>query len=334
MGGGYPRRMTEDTTFPTRLLGRNGAEVGAIGLGCMGMSWAYNPEDRDDDRSIRVIHRALELGATLIDTADVYGPYTNEQLVGRALRDRREQAVLATKCGLEVRSIDPLEMVRNGRPEHVRLAIDASLERLATDHVDLYQLHRTDPDVPVAETWGAMADVVAAGKARAIGMSEATVDELDAAHAVHPVAALQSEFSLWERGPVANGVLDWCRRHGAAFIPFAPLGRGFLTGQVTRETITAGDMRGANPRFTADAIEQNLAIVDRVRAVAERHSAAPGQVALAWLLAQYEAIVPIPGTRRIDRLEENTAAASLVLSADDLAELDALPAPAGARYRV
>lgn len=329
--------MTEETTLPTlptRPLGPNGPDVGAVGLGCMGMSWAYNPEDRDDDRSIRVIHRALEIGATLIDTADVYGPYTNEQLVGRAIRDRRDKAVLATKCGLEVRSIDPLEMVRNGRPEHVRLAIDASLERLGTDHVDLYQLHRTDPDVPVAETWGAMAEAVAAGKARAIGMSEATVDELDAAHAIHPVATLQSEFSLWERGPVNDGVLAWCQRHGAAFIPFAPLGRGFLTGQVTHGTITAGDMRGTNPRFAVDAMEQNFAIVDRVRAVAERHHAAPGQVALAWLLAQYDRIVPIPGTRRIGRLEENVAAARLALSDEDLAELDALPAPAGARYRV
>ena len=323
-----------DDVFPTRTLGPGGPSVGAIGLGCMGMSWAYNPEDRDDDRSIRVIRRALELGVTLIDTADVYGPHTNERLVGRALEGHRAEAVLATKCGLEVRSIDPLEMARNGRPEHVRAAIDASLHRLGTDHVDLYQLHRTDPDVPLAETWGAMAEVVAAGKALAIGMSEASVDELEAAQAVHPVASLQSEFSLWERGPVTTGVLDWCRDHGVAFIPFAPLGRGFLTGQVTRETITAGDMRGTNPRFATDAIEQNFAIVDRVRAVADRHGAAPGQVAIAWLLAQYDRIVPIPGTRRIERLEENAAAALVDLSADDLAALDALPAPVGARYRV
>ncbi|HEX3872992.1 MAG TPA: aldo/keto reductase [Solirubrobacteraceae bacterium] len=326
--------MNASASYPTRTLGPDGPSVGAIGLGCMGMSWAYNPEDRDDDRSIGVIHRAIDLGVTLIDTADVYGPFTNELLVGRALADRRDEVVLATKCGLEVRSIDPLEMVRNGRPEHVRAAIDASLDRLGTDHVDLYQLHRTDPDVPVAETWGAMAEVVAAGKAGAIGMSEATVDELDAAHAIHPVASLQSEFSLWERGPVDNGVLDWCRDHGAAFIPFAPLGRGFLTGQVTRATIPAGDFRDTNPRFATDAMDENFAIVDRVRAVADRHEAAPGQVALAWLLAQYDRMIPIPGTRRIDRLEENAAAARLELSADDLAELDALPAPAGARYRV
>ena len=326
-------KMT-DAPLPTRTLGPGGPSVGAIGLGCMGMSWGYNPEARDDERSIAVIRHALDIGVTLIDTADAYGPYTNERLVGRALEGRRDEAVLATKCGLEVRSVEPMEIARNGRPEHVRAAIDASLERLGTDHVDLYQLHRTDPDVPVEETWAAMAEVVAAGKARAIGMSEATVEELEAAQAIHPVASLQSELSLWERGPFENGVLAWCRDHDAAFIPFAPLGRGFLTGQVTRETITAGDMRGSNPRFTDAAMEQNLAIVERVRAVAERHDATPGQVALAWLLAQYERMVPIPGTRRVERLDENAGAARLALSADDLAELDALPAPAGARFAV
>jgi len=323
----------ENSSLPTRVLGPDGPLVGAIGLGCMGMSWAYNPEDRDNERSVSVIRHAIEVGVTLIDTADVYGPYTNEQLVGRALEGRRADVVLATKCGLEVRSVEPLEMARNGRPEHVRAAIDASLERLATDHVDLYQLHRTDPDVPVEETWGAMAEVVAAGKARAIGMSEVTVEELVAAQAIHPVASLQSEFSLWERGPVENGVLDWCREHDAAFIPFSPLGRGFLTGQVTRETITDGDMRSSNPRFTAKAMEQNLAIVDRVRGVADRNDATPAQVALAWLLVQYDRLVPIPGTRRVERLTENAGAARLELSVEDLAELDALPAPAGERYR-
>jgi aryl-alcohol dehydrogenase-like predicted oxidoreductase len=324
----------DNSSLPTRTLGPDGPPVGAIGLGCMGMSWGYNPEDRDDERSVSVIRHALDIGVTLIDTADAYGPYTNEQLVGRALEGRRAGAVLATKCGLEVRSVDPMEIGRNGSPEHVRAAIDASLERLGTDHVDLYQLHRTDPDVPVEETWGAMSEIVAAGKARAIGMSEATVEELETAQAVHPVASLQSELSLWERGPLDNGVLAWCRDHYATFIPFAPLGRGFLTGQVTRETITAGDMRGSNPRFTEEAMEQNLAIVDRVRRVAERHDATPGQVALAWLLAQYERVVPIPGTRRIERLTENAGAAGLQLSVEDLTELDALPAPAGERYKV
>jgi aryl-alcohol dehydrogenase-like predicted oxidoreductase len=298
----------------------------------MGMSWAYNPEDRDDERSMSVIRRAIDIGVTLIDTADVYGPYTNETLVGRALEGRRPEVVLATKCGLEVRSVEPMEIARNGRPEHVRAAIDASLERLGTDWVDLYQLHRTDPDVPVEETWGAMAEVVAAGKARAIGMSEATVDELEAAQAIHPVASVQSELSLWERGPIENGVLAWCREHDAAFIPFSPLGRGFLTGQVTRETISAGDMRSSNPRFAEDAMRQNMAIVDRVKTVAVRNEATPGQVALAWLLELDDGVVPIPGTRRPERLQENASAARLKLSAEDLAELDALPAPEGARY--
>jgi aryl-alcohol dehydrogenase-like predicted oxidoreductase len=320
--------------LPTRILGPGGPPVGAIGLGCMGMSWAYNPEERDDERSIAVIRHALALGVTLIDTADIYGPFTNETLVGRALEGRRDDVVLATKCGLEVTSVTPMEIARNGRPEHVLAAIDASLQRLRTDHVDLYQLHRVDPAVPIEETWGAMAETVASGKARAIGMSEATVEELDRAQAIHPVASLQSEFSLWERGPVDNGVLDWCRDHGAAFIPFSPLGRGFLTGQVTRETITEGDMRATNPRFSDEAMEQNLTIVDRVRAVADRHDATPGQVALAWLLAQYDGVVPIPGTRRLERLDENAGAARLELTAEDRAELDALPAPAGARYRV
>ena len=313
-----------DRFLPTRTLGSDGPPVGAIGLGCMGMSWAYNPEDRDDERSIGVIRHALDIGVTLIDTADAYGPFTNEQLV----------AVLATKCGLVVRSVEPMEIARDGHPEHVREAIDGSLKRLRTGHVDLFQLHRTDAEVPVEETWGAMAEAVGAGKARAIGMSEATVEELETAHAIHPVATLQSEFSLWERGPLENGVLAWCRAHGAAFLPYAPLGRGFLTGRVTRETFTTGDIRAANPRFTPEAMEQNRAIVDRVLEVAGRHDATPGQVALAWLLAQYDGVVPIPGTRRVERVAENAGAAHLVLSAEDLAELDALPAPAGERFRV
>jgi aryl-alcohol dehydrogenase-like predicted oxidoreductase len=320
-------------TLPTRTLGPDGPEVGAVGLGCMGMSWAYNPEDRDERRSIDTIHRAVELGVTLIDTADIYGPFTNEELVGRALERRRDQVVLATKCGLEVESIEPMKIRRNGRPEHVREAIDASLQRLGTDHVDLYQLHRVDPDVPVEETWGAMAETVAQGKARAIGMSEATVAELDAADAIHPVATLQSELSLFERGAL-DGPLPWCEEHGAAFIPYSPLGRGFLTGQVTRETFTQGDVRAGNPRFAEEAMEQNFAIVDGIRAVAERHDATPGQVALAWLLGRYERMVPIPGTRRPERLEENAGAASLALTPEDVAELEGLPAPEGERFTV
>ena len=316
----------------TRELGAGGPRVGAIGLGCMGMSWAYDPSQRDDDASVQVIHRALDLGVTLIDTSDVYGPFHNEELVGRALRDRRERAVLATKGGLIADlSGDHPEIKRNGRPEHLREALDASLERLGTDHVDLYQLHRVDPDVPIEESWGAMAEAVAAGKARAIGMSEATVDELDRAQAIHPVASLQSELSLWTRDPLGD-VLPWCERNGAAFIPFAPLGRGFLTGAQAGASYEDTDFRARNPRFTRDAVAANQAIVEQVRAVADRIDAAPGQVALAWTLAQGDHVVPIPGTKRIAYLEENAAAARVELSASDLEALDALPAAVGARY--
>lgn len=323
-----------DLSIPRRTLGPDGPPVGALGLGCMGMSWAYSPDDRDEQRSRSVIRRAVEIGVTLLDTADVYGPYSNEQLIGEALDGLRARAVLSTKCGLEVRSIDPLELVRNGRPEHVRRAIDGSLQRLRTDCVDLYQLHRTDPDVPLEETWGAMAEIVAAGKARAIGMSEATVAELDRAQAVHPVASLQSELSLWERGPLDSGVLRWCERHGAAFMAYSPLGRGYLTGAVSYDDLGAGDVRRDTPRFTRETMARNTRILERVRAVATRHGATGAQVALAWLLAQSECVVPIPGTRRIERLEENARAALLSLSEEELAELDDLPAPAGERFRV
>ena len=307
--------------------------VHRLGFGAMRVTgpgvWGP-PTDREE--ALRVLRRTAELGVTLIDTADSYGPHVSEELIAEALRPYPAGLVIATKGGFE--RPGPNRWVANGRPDYLRAQCEGSLRRLRVERVDLWQLHRVDPEVPVAETWGAVAETVAAGKARAIGMSEATVEDLEAAHAIHPVASLQSELSLWERGPFANGVLDWCRAHGAAFIPYAPLGRGFLTGQVTRETITPGDMRSTNPRFTEEAMEQNLALVDRVRAVAERHAATPGQVALAWLLAQYDRMVPIPGTRRAERLEENAGAARLELPADALAELDALPAPAGERFTV
>jgi aryl-alcohol dehydrogenase-like predicted oxidoreductase len=322
-------------TLPLRRLGNSDLEVGAIGLGCMGMTWAYNPQDRDEARSISVIHRAIELGVTLIDTADVYGPHTNEELVGRALAGRRDEVVLATKCGLVVESAPPASegyvMRRDGRPEHVRAALEASLQRLGTDRVDLYQLHRVDPDVPVEETWGAMAEHVAAGKARAIGMSEVGVDELERAHAIHPVASVQSELSLWTRDAL-DEVLPWCIANDVAFIPFSPLGRGFLTGRQAGATYAADDFRARNPRFTDEARQANQAIVDRVDAIARANGAAPGQVALAWVLAQGEQVVPIPGTRRIEYLEENASAAGLSLSESEFAELDALPPAVGARY--
>jgi aryl-alcohol dehydrogenase-like predicted oxidoreductase len=308
-----------------------GRETGPIGLGCMGMSWAYDADQRDDAMSIRVIHRALELGATLLDTADVYGPYTNEELVGRALQDRRDTAVLATKCGMVVEDAAEYRLGRDGRPEHVREAIDASLRRLGTDHVDLYQLHRVDEKVPLEETWGAMAETVAAGKACAIGMSEVGVEELERAQAVHPVASVQSELSLWTRDALAE-VVPWCAAHEAAFLPFAPLGRGFLTGRLAPREFAPGDFRRNNPRFQSEAMDANRALVERVQAVAQRHGATPAQVALAWVLAQGDHLIPIPGTKRLERLEENLAAANLRLSADDLAELDALPDPVGSRY--
>jgi aryl-alcohol dehydrogenase-like predicted oxidoreductase len=315
--------------IPQRRIGP--FDVGAIGLGCMGMTWAYNPHDRDDVRSAAVIHRAIELGVTLIDTADVYGPFTNEEVVGRALHGRRDDVVLATKVGLVVEDVATSKIVRDGRPEHVREGIDASLARLQTDHVDLYQLHRVDENVPVEETWGAMAEVVAAGKARAIGMSEATVEQLQAAHAIHPVASVQSELSIWTRDRL-DDVLPWCRAHGAAFIPFAPLGRGYLTGTITADSFDDRDFRARNPRFTREALAANLAIVERVRAVAERIGATPAQVALAWVLAQGDDVVPIPGTTKVERVEENAAAAHVALGAEDLAALDAAPPAVGSRY--
>ncbi|HEY6887108.1 MAG TPA: aldo/keto reductase [Solirubrobacter sp.] len=308
-----------------------GRDTGRIGLGCMGMTWAYSAEDRDETESIATIHRALDLGVTLLDTADMYGPYTNEELVGRALAGRRDEAVLATKCGLEVEDAGEYVLRRNGRPEHVRSAIDASLRRLQTDFVDLYQLHRVDPDVPLEETWGAMASLVEAGKVGAIGLSEVSVEELERAHAIHPVASVQSEGSLWTRDAFAE-VVPWCAAHDAAFLPFAPLGRGFLTGKLEPQKFPSGDFRKNNPRFQPEAMDANAALVETVKTVAARHDATPAQVALAWLLAQGEHIAPIPGTKRVSRLEENAGAALLVLSAADLAELDALPDPVGARY--
>ena len=323
--------MTSDTKLPRRRLGASGLEAGAVGLGCMGMTWAYNAHERDDARSIEVIHRALDLGMDLLDTADMYGPFTNEEVVGRALEGRRDQAVLATKVGLVVEDRATFKLVRDGSPQHIREGIDASLDRLGVDHVDLWQLHRVDEKVPIEETWGAMAEAVAAGKVRAIGMSEATVDELERAHAIHPVASVQSEFSLWTRDRL-DDVLPWCRKHDVALIPYAPLGRGYLTGTVTADSFDDRDFRARNPRFTREALTANLAIVDRVKAVAERLGATAAQVALAWVLAQDELILPIPGTTKVARVEENAGAGLLALTPEDLAELDDAPAAVGARY--
>lgn len=304
--------------------------MGAIALGCMGMSWGYSSAERDDHQSMAVIRRALELGVTLLDTADVYGPHTNEELIGRALAGHREEAFLATKGGLVIDDIARYEIRRDGRPEHIAAAIDASLRRLRTDVVDLYHLHRVDELVPLEETWGAMAEVVAAGKARAIGVSEVTVDELRVAEAIHPVASVQSELSLWTRDALAD-VVPWCGDHGATFLAFAPLGRGFLTGTIG-SSFTPDDLRARNPRFSPNALAANRPIVERVGVVAARHGITPAQAALAWVLAQGSHVVPIPGTKKQRWLEENAAAAHVVLDAQDLAELDAVPAAVGERY--
>ncbi len=314
----------------TTTLGAGGPQVGRIGLGCMGMSWAYTEADRDDAASIKVIHRALDVGVTLIDTADAYGPYSNEQLVGRALRGRRDQAVLATKVGLVPDGARQLH--RNARPEYIRGAIEGSLARLGVDHVDLYQLHRVDPAVPLAESWGALAELVTQGKVRAIGLSEATLAEIKEAQAIHPVASVQSELSLWTREQL-DTVVPYTEEQGIAFLPFSPLGRGFLTGAITSAAdLPEGDMRKQLPRFQGEAFDANQALVAKVRAVAERVGATPGQVALAWVVAQGQYVVPIPGTKRLRYLEENAAAGDLDLPADALAELDALPPAVGDRY--
>jgi aryl-alcohol dehydrogenase-like predicted oxidoreductase len=313
----------------TRQLGSSGISVGAIGLGCMGMTYAYDQDRRDDDRSVSVIHRALDHGVTLLDTADVYGPHTNEELIGRALVGRRDDAVLATKCGL-IFSPD-LAHTRNGSPEYVRAACGASLRRLGVDVIDLYQLHRVDPELPVEETWGAFAELVTAGKVRFIGLSEVSVEQLEVCHAIHPVTSVQSELSLWTRDYL-DDVLPWCRDHGVAFLPFSPLGRGFLTGALAPREFASDDFRSRLPRFSPEAMAANQAIVDGVNAVACERGVTAAQVALAWVLAQGDQVVPIPGTKRVERLEENAAAADLELTADDLAALAALPAPQGGRY--
>ena len=319
----------------TRELWRGGPVVGAVGLGCMGMSWAYSPAEQDDDRSVAVIHRAVDLGVTLIDTADVYGPFHNEELVGRALRElapqARERVTLATKAGLVAPDSEPGSVRRDGRPEHIKAACEASLGRLGVEVIDLYQLHRVDEKVPLADTWGAMAELVAAGHVRAIGMSEVTVEQLDEAQAIHPVSTVQSEMSLWTRGPLAD-VLPWCAAHGAGFIPFAPLGRGFLTGTLKPGSFDDDDLRAHNPRFADAAMQANEAILVAVRAVADRNDATPAQVALAWDVAQGDRVVPIPGTKRLERIAENAGAADLELSAEALESLDRLPDPVGSRY--
>ncbi|MBT3071253.1 aldo/keto reductase [Rhodomicrobium sp. Az07] len=315
-----------------RKLGTQGLEVSALGLGCMGMSYAYGAAD--DAESIAVIHRALDLGITFFDTAEMYGPFTNEVLVGRALKDRRDEAIIATKFGFVIEE-GVRQFRANGRPEQAKKVCDESLKRLGIDHIDLYYQHRVDPNVPIEETVGAMGDLVRAGKVRYIGLSEASPATLRRAHAEFPVSALQSEYSIWERD-VEHEVLPTCRELGIGFVPYSPLGRGFLTGTAQRaEEYPEGDFRRTLPRFEGENFDRNMKIVDAVKAIAKEKGAAPGQVALAWLLAQGSDIVPIPGTKRRKYLEENAEATQLQLTADDLAALDeAAPrgAASGERY--
>ncbi len=314
-----------------RALGGSGLEVGTIGLGCMGFSIAYDPGTKDDADSIRVIRRALDLGVTLFDTSDAYGPWINEQLVGRALAGRRGEAVVATKAGCAPNT-ESYVPIFDGRPEVLRVCCDASLVRLGIEVIDLWQLHRADPKVPIEESVGAMGEMVRAGKVRAIGVSEVTLDQLEAAHRTFPLASLQSELSLWTRGALTD-VVPWCAVNGVAFVAFAPLGRAFLTGVISPEReFAANDVRAVNPRFTPAARRANQHIVDGVRRVAERHDVSAAQVALAWLLAQGEHVVAIPGSDQLRFLVENVAADALELDARDLAELDSLPAAVGDRY--
>jgi aryl-alcohol dehydrogenase-like predicted oxidoreductase len=312
-------------------LGANGPQVGRIGLGLMGMSAFYTGAGQNDTESIATINRALELGVTLLDTAEMYGPYLNEELLGRALSGQRERATIATKFGTIQHSNND-EYGRDGSAKNVRLSIEGSLKRLGTDYVDLYYLHRVDPGTPIEETVGAMAELVAEGKVRFLGLSEAAPETIRRAHAVHPITALQTEYSLWSREPEAE-LLPLVRELGIGFVPYSPLGRGFLTGTIRSvEQLDSGDFRRSNPRFEGDNLEANIRIVEQVDAVAAELGVKPGQVALAWLVAQGDDIAPIPGTKRVGYLEENVAADAVELSADQLTALDAVAAPSGARY--
>ncbi|MCS6625455.1 aldo/keto reductase [Roseibacterium beibuensis] len=316
-----------------RTLGRSGPEVSAIGLGCMGMA-AFYGQPSDEGQATAVIHRALDLGVTFFDTAEMYGPHTNELQVGKALADRRDKAFVATKFGIGYNA-ERTALTVDGSPANVRRAIEGSLKRLGMDHVDLYYLHRVDPDTPIEETVGAMGELVTEGKVRFLGLSEAAPDTLRRAHATQPITALQTEYSLWSREP-EDELLALCDQLGIGFVPYSPLGRGFLSGEIRSvDDLAPDDFRRSNPRFTGDNFQKNLDLVEAVKGIAADKGVTAAQLALAWVLARGEHLVPIPGTRRVRTLEENVAATEITLTAEDLARIDAVfpkGAASGHRY--